>query len=143
MTVIIHLIFVFLASVSFAMSFIFSLLFLAREFELKNHRPLPPWLRGTPPLEVLDSLHYKILVIGFLLLSVGILSGAFLSHRRFGVFFSFDLRQIASLVTWGIYAVFLNVRIRAGWRGRRGMLLSVLGFITVMLTFLATHHQGV
>ncbi|MBI2500772.1 MAG: cytochrome c biogenesis protein CcsA [Deltaproteobacteria bacterium] len=50
-------------------------------------------------------------------------------------------RQIASLVTWGIYALFLNVRIRSGWRGRRGILLSLVGFLTVALTFIAIHHR--
>ena len=126
----------------FAGSFVVGALFLLQEHRLKNHLSTPGWLRGMPALENMDRLHYKMLTWGFLLLSLGMLSGAFWSRHLFGVFFNFDPRQIASLFTWGIYALFLNVRIRSGWRGRRGILLSLLGFATIAFTFLGIHHRG-
>lgn len=139
----VHLVLVTLAFATFWVSFVLGSLFLFQEVRLKNHQPLPAWLRPLPPLEIMDSLHYKFLTAGFLFLSFGMVAGALLSKRVFGVYFNFDPRQTASLFTWGIYALFLNVRIRSGWRGRRGILLSLLGFLTVALTFLAIHHRGV
>lgn len=138
----IHLVPMIAAFAVFWVSFLFGVLFLFQENRLKNHRALPSWLRRLPPLEIMDGLHYRALTAGFLLLSLGMMAGAVLSKKMYGVFFNFDPRQTASLVTWGIYALFLNVRIRAGWRGRRGILLSLIGFLTVALTFLAIHHHG-
>ncbi|HCU25456.1 MAG TPA: c-type cytochrome biogenesis protein CcsB, partial [Deltaproteobacteria bacterium] len=40
-----------------------------------------------------------------------------------------------------IYALFLQSRIIAGWRGRRGVLLSILGFVVVLFTFLGVSHH--
>ncbi|MBI2068066.1 MAG: cytochrome c biogenesis protein CcsA [Deltaproteobacteria bacterium] len=137
----IHTFFMSAALVTFGISFFVGLLFLCQERQLKNHRPILAWLQRLPSLEVIDSLHYRGLFIGFLLLSLGMISGAFLSKSLSGAFFTSDPRQIASLVTWGIYALFLNVRIRSGWRGRRGILLSLVGFLTVALTFIAIHHR--
>jgi ABC-type transport system involved in cytochrome c biogenesis permease subunit len=91
----------------------------------------------------MDRLHYKTLVVGFGLLSCGMLLGSLLAKSVFGTYWTTDPRQLASLVTWGIYAMFLNVRIRSGWRGRRGIFLSLLGFITVALTFFGVSHRGV
>ena len=137
----VHLIFILSALVTFSISILFGLIFLVQEYQLKQHRPIPVFFGKFPALEVMDRLHYKALTIGFLLLSLGMMAGSILSKQLFGVFFNFDPRQTASLVTWGIYALFLNVRIHSGWRGRRGILLSLLGFTTVILTFLAVHHR--
>ena len=139
---IIHLILMLLAVAVFAWSFTIGLLFLAQEGVVKGHRPLSGWLARLPALEVMDGRHYRVLSTGFVLLTAGMLSGVLLNRQMFGHFFSADPRQIASVVTWGIYFLFLNVRIRSGWRGRRGILLSLLGFLTVALTFVGIHHRG-
>ncbi len=134
---------IFLMSVSFVvffLSFLGGVLFLIQESQLKNHR-LRPFLAKLPPLETLDQIYYKALAIGFLFLSLGILTGALLSKIVEGAFFSKDPRQLASLIIWGLYALFLNMRIQSGWRGRRGILLSLLGFLGVILTFVAIQHR--
>ncbi|MBI2083716.1 MAG: cytochrome c biogenesis protein CcsA [Deltaproteobacteria bacterium] len=137
-----HLIFMVAALLTFAVSFLVGLLYLFQEGRLKKQRPIPPWFQRIPSQEIMDRIHYKVLSVGFLLLSLGMLFGAFLSKKVFGRFFTDDPRQIASLFTWAIYAFFLNVRIRSGWRGRRGILLSLIGFMTVVLIFLGIHHRG-
>lgn len=137
-----HLIFMIAALVTFGVSFLVGLLYLFQEGRLKRQRPIPSWLRSIPSQEIMDRIHYRVLAVGFLLLSLGMISGAFLSKKVFDRFFTDDPRQIASFFSWGIYALFLNVRIRSGWRGRRGILLSLIGFMTVVLIFSAIHHRG-
>ncbi|MBI2980841.1 MAG: cytochrome c biogenesis protein CcsA [Deltaproteobacteria bacterium] len=137
-----HLIFMGAALLTFSVSFLIGLMYLYQERRLKGQRAIPSSLQWIPSQEVMDRIHYRVLAVGFLLLSLGILSGAFLSKQLLGLFFTNDPRQIAALVTWGIYALFLNVRIRSGWRGRRGILLSLIGFMTVVLIFLAIQHRG-
>ncbi len=135
-----HLFFMTVAFAVFSISFLVGSLYLWQESQLKRHatQKLLSWL---PALETMDSFHYKILILGFLLLSGGIFSGALLSHALQGRFFSDDPRQLASLVTWALYAFFLNVRLQAGWRGRKGMILSILGFLGVILAFIGLGHR--
>ncbi len=136
----IHLLFMSLAFAVFTVSFLVGLTYLYEERKLKSRRP-GRFLAWLPSLETMDGIHYKALTFGFLLLSAGILSGAALSKATFGKFFRFDPRQMAAMGTWGLYAVFLNVRLKSGWRGRKGIILSLLGFIGVVIAFLTLEHR--
>lgn len=136
----VHLFFMSLAFAVFTVSFLVGVLYLIQQFQIKSRHP-GRFLKRLPALQVIDGIHYKALTVGFALLSIGILSGAALSKANRGVFFSNDPRQLASFVTWGMYALFLNVHLRPTWRGRKGILLSLLGFIGVVLTFLALNHR--
>ena len=124
----------------FAVSFLLGITYLYEESQLKNHHPgrLLAWL---PSLEMMDGIHYKALTVGFALLSVGILSGAALSKAASGKFFSGDPRQLVAIGAWVLYAIFLNVRMKSGWRGRKGIILSILGFLGVIVAFLALEHR--
>ena len=138
MTPLFHIFLMFLTCGVFAFSFAIGVLFLIQERKIKTHNPR---LLKLPPLEAMDGLHYKALTIGFLLLSFGILTSAILSQKISGRFFNGDPREIATLLVWGLYGLFLSVRIRAGWRGRRGILLSILGFLGVLLA-IGLQHRG-
>ena len=138
--ILIHLLFMSLAFAVFTVSFLVGSIFLMQESRLKSRHPGRA-LDWFPPLQTMDLIHYKALTIGFLLLSVGILAGAVLSKLTEGRFFTSGPRQVASLLMWFLYAVFLNVRIRAGWRGRRGIVLSLIGFIGVVLLFVGLSHR--
>ena len=133
-----HLIFMAVSFVIFTLSFAVGLIYLIEEFRLKNHKLPIGWL---PSLSALDWVHYRVLVFGFFLLSVGIVMGAFLSKAIIGSFLTEDPRQIASLVIWSLYAFFLNARLQVGWKGRRGMILSALGFLGILLAFVAINHR--
>ena len=135
-----HLALMILSFAVFAGSFVTGLFFLVQEDRLKNHR-LNSLVRWVPSLEAMSSLYYKVLTSGFVLLSLGILVGAVLSKQRTGRFFTGDPREIGAVVIWALYALFLNLRITGNWRGRRGILLSLLGFVGLILTFLALEHR--
>lgn len=137
---VVHLLFMSFAFAVFAVSFLVGCVYLIQESQLKNRQSVS-FLTWLPSLETMDLVHYRALTVGFVLLSIGIFSGAFLSKSTKGYFFTGDPRQSASLVVWAVYALFLNVRLRSGWKGRKGILLSVLGFLGVILTFLALEHR--
>ncbi len=135
-----HLVFMITGFVVFTFCFVTGLAFLLRESQLKNRRMTS--LAGRfPALETMDRIHYKVLASGFVLLSLGMIVGGVLSKLRDDRFFSVDAREVGALVTWGLYAVFLNVRERAGWRGRKAIFLSILGFAAGLLTFLGLRHR--
>lgn len=137
----IHFLFMSLAFALFAVGFILGVSYLLQRSFLKRHRT--GWLsRWLPPLEVADDIHAKASTMGFLLLTAGMLSGTILSKETHDLFFTGDHRQIAALFVWVLYALFLNIRVRSGWHGRKGILLSVLGFVAVILAFLTIQHGG-
>lgn len=138
--VLIHILFMSLTFAVFAVSFLVGITYLYEESQLKNHHPgrLLAWL---PSLEMMDGIHYKALTVGFALLSAGILSGAALSKVASGKFFSGDPRQLVAVSAWVLYAIFLNVHMKSGWRGRKGIILSILGFLGVIVAFLALEHR--
>lgn len=138
----IHILFMSLAFGVFAATFLMGLVYLVEQRQLKS-RHYGRFLNWLPSLATMDRVHYRVLIVGFILLSLGILSGTILSKLTEGKFFSEDPRQIAAVGTWALYGIFLNVRMKPAWRGRRSMVLSLMGFVGVILAFLALKHRGI
>ncbi len=137
--VLVHLLLAFMAFAVFLVSFVIGIAFIMAESRIKAKR-LGGLVRRLPPLEVLDGIHYKALSLGLLLLTASIVAGSILNKVALGVFFTWDSKQLWVLFTWLLYAVMLQMRIRVGWRGRRGILLSILGFVIVILAFFGLQH---
>jgi len=77
--------------------------------------------------------------IGFLLLSIGIITGAVWANYAWGSYWSWDPKETWSLITWFVYAAFIHARLTRGWRGRRTAILSIIGFAAVLFTFLGVN----
>lgn len=136
----IHIVFSFLAFSLFALTFLMGILFLLQEYQLKQKRNFS-WLEKMPSLELLDELHFKALKMGFIFLTLGILSGSAWAKTVKGLYFFSDPKQLWTLISWFVYFIFLNVRVRGNWRGRRSVLLSLLGFVVILFTFLEVRHS--
>ena len=123
----IHVFTCFIAYASFAISF------LAGLFSIFN------WKRVMPPQETLEELNYRSVMVGFPMLSAGILTGAVWAHYAWGSYWSWDPKETWSLITWIFYALFLHARFARGWRGRRIALLSIIGFASVLFTYIGVN----
>jgi cytochrome c-type biogenesis protein CcsB len=119
----VHVATCFLAYAAFAISFITGLLYLVY------------WKGLNPSQEALEEISYRTVMIGFTMLSAGILTGAVWAHYAWGSYWSWDPKETWSLITWIIYAIFLHARFVRGWRGRRIAILSVIGFASVLFTY--------
>ena len=98
---------------------------------MKTHK-LYPLFHRLPPIENLDVINYRLLLSGFVLLTLGICFGFALGMQ----FLKSDPPKTAwSLLVWAIYAVLLAARIKQRVRGRKVALVSVALFVFVMLTF--------
>lgn len=93
-----------------------------------------------PPLEDLDQLGFRTVVLGFLLLTASILAGAIWARQEWGVNWVWDPKAVWTTLSWLVYAVYLVVRIRAGWRGSRAAWLAASGFALSILIFLSTNY---
>jgi cytochrome c-type biogenesis protein CcsB len=128
----------FLGDAAFALAFAISVMYLLREYQLKARR-FGPTFRKLPPLEVLDSLNHRVITIGFLLLTLGIITGALWARKAFGSYLQGDPKEIWSIITWVIYAALLHGRLTVGWRGRRSAVMAIIGFAVLVFAFLGVN----
>jgi len=134
----IHVGLAFLGDAVFALAFSASLLYLVQERRLKAHRG-PSLLRHLPSLETLDRLNYACLVWGLVLLTLGMVTGIIWAHAAWGRFWSSDPKVLFSFLIWGIYAILLQGRMIAGWRGRWAATLTIAGFAVLVLSLVGVN----
>ena len=91
---------------------------------------------------VLDNLSYRILGIGFPLLTIGILSGAVWANEAWGSYWSWDPKETWALLTWLVFAIYLHMRLTKGWSGKKPALIASIGFITVWICYLGVNLIG-
>ena len=133
-----HVLTCFLGYAAFAVSFGASIAFLLKQ---KDAPPTTEEDSATlPALDLLDEIIYKGNAVGFLLLAIGIITGAVWANYAWGSYWSWDPKETWSLITWLIYAVFLHARLTRGWRGRKTAILSIIGFCGVLFTFLGVNY---
>lgn len=88
-----------------------------------------------PPLSTTDQLAYRLMVIGFPMLTLTLLTGALWSAQTWGSPWRWDPKETMALATWCLWAVFFVAR-WGGWRGRRAAWLVVAGFLSTLVLFL-------
>jgi cytochrome c-type biogenesis protein CcsB len=133
----IHVTTCFFGYASFAVSFGISILYLIRDKKGVQKEKVPKWL---PPTPILDEINYKSIVIGFPMLTLGIVTGAAWANYAWGSYWSWDPKETWSLITWFIYAAFLHARLTRDWRGRRAAILSIVGFTAVLFTYFGVNY---
>ncbi|HLH62837.1 MAG TPA: cytochrome c biogenesis protein CcsA, partial [Ktedonobacteraceae bacterium] len=90
------------------------------------------WL---PSAEAADELGYKAVIVGFPLLALTLILGAYWANYAWGHYWSWDPKETSALITWLIYAVYLHARGIRNWRGKRAGWLLTLGFIATLFTY--------
>ena len=130
-----HVITCFLAYSAFVVSFGVSIIYLFKAGKKEDSDSTSFF----PALLSLDEIIYKTVAIGFPLLSLGIITGAVWANYAWGTYWSWDPKETWSLITWFVYAAFLHARLTRGWRGKRSAILSIVGFGSVMFTFLGVN----
>ncbi|MFZ4856633.1 MAG: c-type cytochrome biogenesis protein CcsB [Desulfuromonadaceae bacterium] len=92
-----------------------------------------------PPMKVLDDLNYRAIMVGFPLLTLGIITGAAWANYAWGTYWSWDPKETWSLIVWFVYAAFLHARITKGWVGKRTAWLSIIGFAATIFCYLGVN----
>jgi len=135
-----HVVTCFVGYAAFAVSFGVSFLYLLKVKAEKGPAKNPGGLLGyLPSSDVLDEVGYKTIAIGFPLLTIGIITGAFWANVAWGTYWSWDPKETWSLIVWLIYAAYLHARITRGWRGKRAAILSITGFGATIFCYLGVN----
>ena len=95
-------------------------------------------IRSLPPVETLETLLFQLITVGFVLLSITLLSGIGFSNQLFGKAFVFNHHAVLSLLAWCSFATLLGGRVLAGWRGQFAVQWTLASFILLLLAYFGT-----
>lgn len=108
------------------------------------HRPVPMQAQRTvvdraldsmPPLLVQEILLFRLIWIGFVMLSLAVVTGSLVSLRVTGAWLPLDHKTVFTLLSWATFGVLLLGRYARGWRGRVALRWTLTGFIFLMLSY--------
>jgi cytochrome c-type biogenesis protein CcsB len=137
----VHVTLVIFSYAAFIVTFVCGVMYLIQERELKA-KHFGAAFQRLPALNTCDEIGYRSLSIGFVLLTLGVVTGIVWNNQRDGRYWHNDPKEVMALVTWFIYLFIMHYRLTAGWRGRRVALLSIVGFVVVLLTWLGARALG-
>ncbi|HKQ71531.1 MAG TPA: cytochrome c biogenesis protein CcsA [Polyangiaceae bacterium] len=121
-----------------------AVLYLVEERRLKQKRAASVFGR-LPPLDALDRVEHRLLLMGFPLLTLGIVTGAAWAHRIENGSAAEGARALFAFGTWIVFASVLVMRAALGWRGRRAAYGTIAGFIfavAVLVVYLVRGASG-
>lgn len=133
-----HVVTCFFGYAAFGLSFGLSIMFLLKRTEREGTGE--GLIKRLPGTDVLDDLNYQMVAIGFLMLSLGIITGSVWAHSAWGSYWSWDPKETWSLITWLLYAALLHSRLVRGWRGKKIAVLSIVGFACVLFTYFGVNY---
>ena len=146
-TVTLHIMSAVLGDALFAIAFVVAVMYLLQEREVKGKRFGAMFLR-LPSLDSLDRMVQRLVRAGFVVYTIALVAGTIVATTVWKSAWSWDPRQVVSLLVWLLYGVMVQLR-HSGWHGRRYALLTVAGFALVLGSMVtlnvvpgATRHSG-
>ena len=89
-----------------------------------------------PSPREIDAYNYRAVAFGYPWMSLAIITGAIWAQLAWGNYWSWDIKETWALMVWLVYTLFFHARVTKGWRGRPTAIISIVGFLMVLFTFL-------
>ncbi|MBI3903797.1 MAG: cytochrome c biogenesis protein CcsA [Nitrosomonadales bacterium] len=103
-----------------------------------HHATLPRVLQALPPLLTMETLLFRILGAGFIVLTLTLGSGIVFSEEVFGKPWQFNHKMLFGFISWFVFAVLLAGHHFYGWRGRKAVHWTMGGYIFLLLAYLGS-----
>lgn len=88
-----------------------------------------------PSSTVLESLAYRLNVVGFVMWTFTLIAGAIWAERAWGRYWGWDTKEVWTFIIWVIFAGYIHARATRGWRGQRAAWLGIIGFGAVLFNY--------
>ncbi|WP_049622436.1 cytochrome C assembly family protein [Frateuria defendens] len=115
-----------------AIAAVLAALLAVQEHALRRRR-FGHWLRALPPLTLTESLLFRLIAVGFVLLTLTLLTGILFVDNLFGQHLVH--KTVLSIIAWLVFGALLYGRWRHGWRGRQAVNLTLAGMALLLLAF--------
>ena len=112
-----------------------ALMLALQDNNLRSHHP-GGVIRALPPLQTMESLLFEMIGLGFVLLSLSLLSGFVYLEDMFAQHVAH--KTLLSIIAWIVFAALLWGRYRFGWRGTTAIRWTLSGFVLLMLSYFGT-----
>lgn len=113
-----------------------------RQLHRMRGRPVQSWLEKAldrlPALLKMEHILFLLVTLGFIFLSLTVLSGVIFSEQFLGVAFKWDHKTVLSLLSWLLFAVLLAGRQWRGWRGKAVLRITLFGFLSLLLAYVGS-----
>lgn len=93
------------------------------------------FLRTFPTATVLETIAYRLNVVGFVLWTFTLICGAIWAERAWGRYWGWDTKEVWTFVIWVVFAGYIHARATRGWRGTPSAILAIVGFAAVIFNF--------
>jgi len=130
-----HILISILAYSLLALAAVQAMLLAIQDRHLRNRHP-GGFIRALPPLETMERMLFHMIGLGFVLLSLSLLSGFLYLENMFAQHLVH--KTVLSVIAWLVFAVLLWGRWRFGWRGRKAIAWTLAGFILLMIAYLGS-----
>ena len=128
----IHIFISLIATSLFVIAALETLLLWYQDRRLKNHRP-GGWMRVLPPLQHTESLLFQTIGLGFVLLTIALITGLVFINQFFSM--ASPQRTLLFIAAWVIFGGLLLARWRLGWRGRIAIRWTLSGFAILVIAY--------
>lgn len=91
-----------------------------------------------PALLTMEKLLFRLIALGFVLLTLTVVSGVVFSEELFGKPFRFDHKNVFTMLSWLLFGVLLAGRRWRGWRGKTALRFTLAGFATLLLAYVGS-----
>jgi len=95
----------------------------------------PRFLATLPDAERLETLAYRLIVVGFVFWTFTLIAGAIWAERAWGRYWGWDTKEVWTFIIWVLFAGYIHARATRGWRGARSSWLAIIGFAAVVFNF--------
>lgn len=115
--------------------------------KIKSKTAISGFGKDMPSLNSFDRINHWAIAVGFPLYTLGLAAGFLWARSVYKQMFSWDPKEIVTLIVWFLFAFLFHQRIALGWKGKKPAILVIVVFIITMLSlwginfFMNTHHS--
>nr|YP_010636978.1 cytochrome c heme attachment protein [Saxifraga balfourii]YP_010637148.1 cytochrome c heme attachment protein [Saxifraga brachypoda]YP_010638423.1 cytochrome c heme attachment protein [Saxifraga filicaulis]WBQ49620.1 cytochrome c heme attachment protein [Saxifraga balfourii]WBQ49790.1 cytochrome c heme attachment protein [Saxifraga brachypoda]WBQ51150.1 cytochrome c heme attachment protein [Saxifraga filicaulis] len=94
-------------------------------------------------IQQLDDWSYRVISLGFIFLTVGILSGAVWANEAWGSYWNWDPKETWAFITWTIFAIYLHTRTNKNLQGENSAIVASMGFLIIWICYFGVNLLGI
>nr|QXU76207.1 cytochrome c heme attachment protein [Biebersteinia heterostemon] len=94
-------------------------------------------------IQQLDHWSYRIISLGFIFLTIGILSGAVWANEAWGSYWNWDPKETWAFITWTIFGIYLHTRTNKNLEGVNSAIVACLGFLIIWICYFGVNLLGI
>uniref|UniRef100_UPI003003416F cytochrome c biogenesis protein n=1 Tax=Dasiphora glabra TaxID=1429983 RepID=UPI003003416F len=94
-------------------------------------------------IQQLDRWSYRIISLGFILLTIGILSGAVWANEAWGSYWNWDPKETWAFITWTVFAIYLHIRTNKNYETVNSAIVASVGFLIIWICYFGVNLLGI